>query len=1583
MSTPNNLTKTLLGIVFFCLTSLNLFAQIPAFPGAEGYGKYTVGGRGGQVIEVTNLNDSGPGSFRAACEASGPRVVIFKVGGRIDLTGPTIKITNPNITIAGQTAPGGGIMLTRETIDRPILEIDADEVIIRYMRFRRSTSYRSGNNADNVWVNSGNNIIFDHCSFAWSSDGNLDIANYDGQPGRPPQIECSNITIQYSIFTNSYGGNNKTFLVSRGPTNISWFRNAWLSTATRNPSVSTPVNEAPTWDCYYEHVNNFHYDYTNGPSYNNNDPSTDAGIYYVNVIKNWAKENGNPSPTVANTNISSRRWLRASTVGNGMEIYVEDNITPYRPNDSYDQWEIGQNGGGQADNDVLIPENLRSYTINNTPIITDNVALWDAMDIWDNLRDHVGASLPLRDAEDARAVNDVDLGISTENKVNNVFPIIVNGIPYPDNDIDGMPDSWEIAEFGDLNSDGVIDTDGDGYTDLEEFLNQTANGQIPDIPAVAVEVSPETATINIPETISLTKTFTPVNTTNQSGVWTSSDPSIATVDTNGLVSSVAEGEAIITFTANDGGFTDQSTITVTNIVIPLESITVTPDTATLDVGEAVQLTKELLPEDTTDTLGTWTSSDESVATVDDTGLVTAISEGEAVITYTASDSGMTDSSAITVIDTFYGTYELYNATTDQLIQNIVGDADVNLGNESNEINFRSIPQGGDDSPDVESVQVVWTGPTSGTWVESGPIYAGLPGGHVDFDFEPYVVEAGTYTFTVTYYSQDGASGNVVAVDNFALTFYFSTLPVANAGPDQEICDGDAATLTASGGPNFLWDNGETTATIVVNPLVTTTYTVSVFDNEGNIDEDSVTVTVNPVPVADAGADVTICEGETTTLTANGGTTYLWSTGETTATIDVSPTSDTTYTVEVTNNNCTSTDDVTVFVNNAPDITVSDDIVIVEGESTTLTANGGDNYTWSTGETTPFINVTPTATTTYSVTSLGVNGCSTTVEVTVTVVPEVIADAGNDVTICAGEEVTLNATGGTIYSWDTGDTTSEIIVTPTVTTTYTVTVEDDYGYSDTDSVTVTVNETPDITVNDDVAIVDGETVTLTASGGDNYQWNTGETTASIDVSPSVTTTYTVISTAVGGCADIEQVTVTIIPEVVADAGEDVVICSGESVTLNATGGVTYTWNTGGTGANPTVSPTVTTTYTVTVEDAYGYTDTDSVTVTVNQTPNLTVTNDITIIEGEVIELVANGAAEYLWNTGDVSSSITVSPSQTTTYTVTGTTGTCSAEAQVTVTVEGLFEASAGEDRRVCENDTYEVVLTANTGDSYLWSTGETTQSITVSPLSTTTYTVTVTEGSQEDTDDVTVFVDPNPNVVIVNGNSVNIMNGDFVTLSATGANTYQWNNGATQPNIAVSPSQTTTYEVRGYIGDCYDEKQVVVNVIPEVEADAGEDVEICLGETVTLTATGGDEYEWSTGESTQSIQVSPNTTTEYTVTVFNALDFDEDSVMVFVDDDCDEEGGETGVPEDPQNFSFDVFPNPAKNYVNVKLSGSVALSRVHLYDITGKLIHSEIISNDNLSMSTTTRIDVTMLRPGMYIIKMNDIDREITKRLIIR
>ncbi|WP_179347754.1 T9SS type A sorting domain-containing protein [Winogradskyella pacifica] len=1783
------------------LATFNSYAQIPAFPGAEGYGKYTVGGRGGTIYEVTNLNDSGSGSFREACEASGARTVIFKVGGRINLIN-TIRITNPNITIAGQTAPGDGIMISKEGSDKPALEVDASEVIIRHIRFRRSTSYAGGNNSDNVWVASGHNIIFDHCSFAWSSDGNLDFAdytdsNYDAEnPVPPPAKIIYNITVQYCLFTNSYGGSNKTMLVSRGPSEISFFRNAWLSTATRNPAVSTPVNEAPRWDSYFEHINNFHYDYTNGPSFNNNDMSSDAGIFYVNVIGNRAKENNNGSgvpPTVEN-GYSDRRWLRAATMGNDMGIFVENNITPYRPNDTYDEWEIGQNSGGQADRDILIPENLRSYSVINTPIVMDNVVLWEPNDVWDNLRTHVGASLPARDSEDARAVNDVDTGNSTEDNTLNTFPIVNNGTPYNDIDNDGMDDLWEMSEYGNLDSDGIVDTDGDGYTDLEEYLNQTSNGSIPDIPAENVLVAPNSATLNIPDTVVLSTTFTPENTLNKNGVWSSTDSSIATVDSNGIVTSISVGVAVITFTSDSGGFTGSAEITVTDITIPLESVILNPTDITIEIGETSEVTTVFMPVNTTDELGTWISSDESIVSVDSNGMLTSVNEGLAQITYTSNNTGLSGSSNITVIDTFFGTYDLYNAATDELIQNIVGDTDINLADEGNEINFRSIPEGGDENTDVESVKVDWTGPTAGTWVESGAIYAGLPNGHLDLNFESYVVEEGTYNFTVTYYSEDDATGDVVAVDKFSLTFFFDSLPNANAGVDQDMCEGDTIILTASGGPNFSWNSGENTAVIEVSPSETTTYFVIVSDDDGNTDEDSVTVTVNSIPLANAGEDQTICLGQSATLVATGGVSYLWNTGETTASIEVNPSVETSYSVEVSNENCSSIDEVTVFVAEIPNITISEDIVIIESETTTLTATGGENYEWSTGETTESIEVNPTETTIYTVSSVSENGCVSSANVTVTVIAEIIADAGEDITICNGEFVTLSASGGSTYLWNTGDSGSELIINPTITTTYTVTVEDEYGYTKDDSVTVFVNESPNITVGDDVFIMIGDSTTLTANGGNNFVWSTGETTNEISVSPDVTTTYIVTGFSENGCQNTAEVTVTVVEELNANAGEDVSICLGESVTLNASGGITYIWNTGGSGATPTVtptetttytvtitdgfgnsdtddiivtvnplpianagenqticvgefvnltaeggdtylwstgettanitvnpnedtiytvetfsnncsdsadvtvfvstmpevvvsedvtivtgssttllvsggdsylwntgdtsnsievspietttysvtgfsangcqsvaevtvtviaevnadagndvaicfgesvtlnasgginytwstgeagasltlSPTETTTYTVTVTDSFGNSDTDSVTVIVNELPTITISESITIIEGDSTNLLVSGAESYLWNTGDTSNSILVSPSQTTTYSVVGTTNSCSSELkEVTVKVTPLFRASAGTDERVCDNQNYEVVLTANEGDSYLWSTGETSQSIVVNPLSTSTYSVTVTQGDQSDTDDVKVYVDPSPVVTIANGESVEILSGDFVTLSASGANTYRWNNGASQPNIAVSPSITTTYEIKGFIGECYDEKQVTVNVLNRVTADAGEDVFACLEDVSTLTASGGDDYIWSTGETTQTIEVSPTETTDYTVTVFNALDFDEATVRVEVDVNCGIDS--TNPVEEETEFAFDVYPNPASGIVNVKISGSLIVSDINIFDVTGKLVQYIKITNENLNPSTTTQVDISSLQAGVYFIKLNNKDRNITKKLIVK
>ncbi len=1541
-----------LPVLFLSFLAFNLNAQQLAFPTAKGAGAYATGGRGGQVIHVTTLDWDAPGGLKEAIQTPGPRIIVFDVSGEIDATSewnytPIISGSDyDNITIAGQSAPAGGISIkTSEFMFREV-----SNVIIRYIRFRNAENSIQ----DSLWFTGGNNIIFDHCTFSHGGDESGSLASGYGRP-QDPTVIMGNITVQNCFFQDSKTGSILGTETQDG--DFTFVNNVFSNISHRFPN--------PKGNGHYDIINNIVYNWKYRLI-----RITGSGTY--NVVNNYYKgsANGIRQPGwFNNVDITASFLQKLQTQpDNNPLIYAAGSLIEEQREiplgDDSDMWSVF--AGSHLPENSQVPEQY--FTSSQFSLAGHNFTIKPASEVYNTLLNDVGADktlnangsiYPYRDDKDASDIlmiqNDTYEGSFYDSKTSIPYPTVPqNTRPSSfDTNNDGMPDVWKIARGFAADEDLSNHVWPSGYIGVEEYLNEIDLNGIEVIEATGVEVTPEIATVNMPNTINLTATIFPQEATNQNGTWSSSDETIAIVNSNGVVTPVSEGVVTITFTSMDGGFTDSTELTVTNIVISLESLLITPENSILELGESVQLITEFFPSNTSDVTGIWSSSDESIAIVNDNGLVSAVSEGEVEILFTANDGGITNGSVITVVDEFYGTYVLYNAETDLIIQNIESDVAINLEDEGDRINFRCIPQGGDDSTEVESVGITWTGPTNGSWIESDAIYAGLPNGHVGLNFEPYLVEEGTYNFTVTYYSGNGGSGSVVAIDDFSINFFFDLLPVADAGLDQVICSGETVTLTASGGPIFLWSTGETTASIEVNPTTTEIYTVTVSDDEGNTDEDSVTVTVNDLPVANAGEDQIICEGESTILTASGGTSYLWSTGETTASIEVNPELETTYNVEVISNNCSSTDEVTVFVNEAPTIIVTEDIVIVEGESTTLTANGGDNYEWNTGETTESITVTPDVTTTYSVSSLGANGCIATVNVTVTVVPEVIANAGDDTTICSGETITLSASGGSTYLWDNGEEVSDLVVSPETTTTYTVTVEDDFGFTDTDTVTVFVNEIPSITANEDVFVMFGNAVTLTASGGVSYLWSTGETTAEITVSPEVNTTYSVTGFSENGCQNTIEILVTVVDVLSANAGEDVSICLGESITLNASGGVTYTWNTGNTGSSPTFTPLETTTYTVTVEDGFGNSDSDEVTITVNPVPIANAGDDQVICNGESVVLTAEGGDSYLWSTGDTTASITVNPNEDTIYSVEVTTNNCSSTddvmvtvlptpeiiisedtviitgnsttlevsggdsylwntgettdtlvvnptetttytvtasmengcestSEVTVTVIPEVVAEAGDDVAICSGES--IVLNASGGVTYLWDTGDTSSTITVSPTETITYTVTVTDDyGNSDSDSVTVTVNELPNLTV--SENVIINEGDSTNLIADGADTYLWSTEESSSSINVSPLETTTYSVTGFSSNgCSTTLQVTVTVIPEVIANAGNDIEICQGEYVILSATGGSNFLWSTGQNSASITFSPTETTTLTVTVSDDYgNSDTDSVTVIVND----------------------------------------------------------------------------------------------------
>lgn len=519
--------KILILVLFFCLSAN---AQQLAFPGAVGHGRFATGGRGGNVVYVTTLNDTGTGSLRTALAVSGTKTIIFRVGGTIDAR--SVLNVLANTTIAGQTAPGGGI-----TISGGELRILGNNVIIRHIRGRLGTLYQTSSNNDSAGVKaySGNNIsnvIFDHCEFTWSNDEVIEV----GAIGATGSVQ--KITFQNCIIGENLGsGHQFGFILWNRATNVSAINNLLIHNAERNIRSSTCTSSL-------EMINNLIFNFSYGAVMTYENKFDIINNVYINpsgrsflgnsIIAMSASLNNCPNGNIALT----KAYVQGNTY-NGSAASVQSNITPYQ-------------------------QGSRQVSSGFTPIAANLVEA--------HVLANVGVTAFADDAVTSRLKNDV-INRTFSNYKTSVagaggYPTIAGGTAYTDTDGDGMSDAYEDANSLDKNNaaDRNSTPNNDGYTALENFLNDIETGATPPTAPTSIIVQGGAVEVSIFESQStqLTSVILPPES-NQGVTWVSSNPAIFSINgSTGLGKGLTVGQVIVTCTSSvDANLFDSLTVRVT------------------------------------------------------------------------------------------------------------------------------------------------------------------------------------------------------------------------------------------------------------------------------------------------------------------------------------------------------------------------------------------------------------------------------------------------------------------------------------------------------------------------------------------------------------------------------------------------------------------------------------------------------------------------------------------------------------------------------------------------------------------------------------------------------------------------------------------------------------------------------------------------------------------------------------------------------------------------------------------------------------------------------------------------------------
>lgn len=725
---------------------------------------------------------------------------------------------------------------------------------------------------------------------------------------------------------------------------------------------------------------------------------------------------------------------------------------------------------------------------------------------------------------------------------------------------------------------------------------------------------------------------------------------------------------------------------------------------------------------------------------------------------------------------------------------------------------------------TSSVGGTWVGnltPAGNTWVTN------------PFTFTASAAQAGQ-TWIIIFTGATGSSG---FVNNFCSNCNIQQIPTCNVdlGPDLNLCPGQSALLNATtANATYLWSNGATSPTISVTSAGTYSVTINV---NGCTDTDAVTVNYGVNPSVNLGPDVTFCAPQSLSLNATfPSSTYLWQNGSTSPTFTVTQSG--TYTVAVTNSCGTATDNIVVnYI--TPSVNLGPDLSLCPGQTSTLNATTiGATYLWSDNSTGPTLTVNQAGT--YTVTT-NVGGCTANDAVTVVFGVNPAVNLGPDTTFCSPQATLLDASfPNANFLWQDGTSNPTFLANQPGT--YSVSVTNSCG---TVSDAIVINYAiPSVNLGPDFTICLGQSATLDATtSGANYLWSDNSTNATLTVTQAGS--YSVIAT-INGCSSADTVIVTTDALPTVNLGPDLTLCSPQSATLDASfPNVNYLWQDNST--NAAFTATQTGSYHVALTNNCG-TVSDTVQITINSTPSVDFGPDISICSDQSISLDATSPnADYMWQDNSTNATFTVT--QTGTYSVLTSNGNCSDTDTITITVIDSPTVNLGNDTTFCEGGS--IILNAtNANCVYLWQNNSSNASYLVNQTGTYSVSVSNSLGCVA-TDTINVIVNPIP--IVFAGNDVNLCQVNPISLNASGANSYSWNNGV-QNGVVFTPAiGSTTYTVTGTnAAGCVASDDITVTIATSPEITFIADVTsgcVPLNVNLTNTTPGASNCIWTLSDGT--------------------------------------------------------------------------------------------------------------------------------------